>query len=326
MGRWHRAIMLTMPDFFACVGHASVDNHFEIDAFAALPTKTPAHSYRQIAGGMAANAAMGMARLGLPVRLIGRVGDDASGRFLQAAVRELGITSHLESVAGGQTSVSSVIVDSSGERQIFNHRGDALAKAHPLSTRLLEGSLAVLTDPRWGDGAAAALIWARENGVLGMLDADVAPREVLVRLVPLTKWAVFSQPGLACFAPDARSAHSVGASLIAALDSGAASAMVTLGSQGVAWMHSNERILHTQAAYAVQALDTTGAGDVFHAALCFALSELDAHASAEQERQAIRFACAAAALKCMQRHGALGAPSRAEVLHFLETQATAIQQ
>jgi sulfofructose kinase len=98
--------------------------------------------------------------------------------------------------------------------------------------------------------------------------------------------------------------------------------MATLGSQGVAWMHGKERILHTQDAFAVKALDTTGAGDVFHAALCFALSELDADASAAQERQAIRFACAAAALKCTQRHGALGAPTRAEVLQFLEIQAT----
>jgi sulfofructose kinase len=306
-----------MSDFFACVGHASVDHHFEIEAFAALPTKTPALSYRQIVGGMAANASIGMARLGLPVHLIGRVGDDDAGRFIQSAVRELGITSHLEAVQDGHTSVSSVIVDAQGERQIFNHRGDALAKAHRLNTRLLEGAQAVLTDPRWGDGAAAALIWARENGVLGMLDADVAPEAVLQRLVPLARWAVFSTPGLACFAPKARSS---GAGLIAALDAGAPSAMVTLGEQGVAWMHTKQRILHTQASFPVKALDTTGAGDVFHAALCFALSELKSDASEVQERQAIRFACAAAALKCTQRHGALGAPTRAEVLQFLDTQ------
>jgi sulfofructose kinase len=309
-----------MPDFFACVGHASVDHHFEIEAFATLPTKTPASSYRQIVGGMAANAAMGMARLGLPVRLIGRVGDDDAGRFIQAEVRKLGIAGHLETVPNSRTSVSSVVVDAQGERQIFNHRGDALSKAHPLSTRLLAGAQAVLTDPRWGDGSAAALIWARENGVLGMLDADVAPQAVLQRLVPLAKWAVFSQPGLACFAPDSRSS---GAGLIAALDAGATSAMVTLGEQGVAWMHGKERILHRLGAFPIKAVDTTGAGDVFHAALCFTISELSPDATAEQERQAIRFACAAAALKCMQRYGALGAPTRAEVLQFLDTQATA---
>lgn len=308
-----------MPSFFACVGHASVDHHFEIDAFAQKPTKTPAKTYRQIVGGMSVNAAIGMLRLGLPVCLIGRVGDDEAGRFVQNAVRQMGITSHLETVAGGRTSISSVVVDAEGERQIFTHRGDALAKAHALNTQLLEGACAVLADPRWGDGAAAALIWARESRVLGMLDADVAPQEVLQRLVPLARWAVFSQPGLACFAP---SAGSLGAGLIAALDAGATSAMVTLGEHGACWMHSKERILHSQKSFPIQAVDTTGAGDVFHAALCFALSELDGDASAAKERQAIRFACAAAALKCTRRHGALGAPTRAEVLEFLETHSS----
>lgn len=308
-----------MSDFFACVGHASVDHHFEIEAFPTLPTKTPAQSYRQIVGGMAANAAIGMVRLGLPVRLIGRVGDDDAGRFIQSAVRDLGISNHLETVSGGQTSVSSVVVDAHGERQIFNHRGNALAKAHALNTRLLEGAQAVLTDPRWGDGAAAALIWARENGVLGVLDADVAPREVLQRLVPLAKWAVFSKPGLACFAPQAVSQE---AALGAALDSGAGVAMVTLGEQGVAWMHAKPRQMRTQTGFKVKALDTTGAGDVFHATLTFALSELPARISEARERQAIRFACAAAALKCTQRDGALGAPTRAQVMQFLETHNT----
>lgn len=312
-------IMASMPDFYACVGHASVDHHFEIEAFAAQPTKTPAHSYRQIVGGMAANASIGMARLGLQVHLIGRVGDDDAGRFIQAALPGLGITNQLDIVKGGHTSVSSVIVDAQGERQIFNHRGDALAKAHALDTGLLNGAQAVLTDPRWGDGAAAALIWARENGVLGMLDADVAPQAVLHRLVPLARWAVFSQPGLQSFAPNTTD---ISAGLHAALDAGASSAMVTLGDQGVAWMHTKQRSLQTQASFPVKALDTTGAGDVFHAALCFALSELKPDASAKQERQAIRFACAAAALKCTQRHGALGAPTRAEVLRFLDAQVT----
>jgi sulfofructose kinase len=269
---------------------------------------------------MAANAAVGMARLGVQVHLIGRVGDDDAGRFIAQSLHELGVTSHLETVSGGQTSVSSVIVDAHGERQIFNHRGNALAKAHALNTRLLEGAQAVLTDPRWGDGAAAALIWARENGVLGVLDADVAPREVLQRLVPLAKWAVFSQPGLACFAPDAANRE---AALRLALDSGAQVAMVTLGEQGVAWMHADTRQMLTQQSFMITALDTTGAGDVFHAALTFALSDLPASLSEAQERQAIRFACAAAALKCTQRHGALGAPTRAQVMQFLETHSVA---
>ncbi len=304
-----------MPDFFACVGHAAVDHHFEIEAFSATPTKTPAHEYRQIVGGMAANAAISLARLGLPVRLFGRVGDDEAGRFIQSQIESLGVTNELEAMHGAGTSVSSVVVDARGERQIFNHRGDALSKASALDTGKLQGALAVLTDPRWGDGAAAALIWAREQKLLSMLDADVAPAPVLHRLVPLARWAVFSEPGLRCFAPDAASRQDA---LTLALNAGAQRAMVTLGEHGVLWMHAGSAELFKQAAFPVEALDTTGAGDVFHAALVFALSELPQDAHAGQERKAVRFACAAAALKCTRRFGALGAPTRAEVLSFLD--------
>jgi sulfofructose kinase len=307
-----------MPSFFACVGHASVDHHFEIEAFPSAPTKTPAQTYRQITGGMAANAAIGMAKLGLPVRLIGRVGNDEAGRFVQGSLADFGITSHLETVMGASTSVSSVIVDAQGERQIFTHRGDALLRAHALKAHQLEGAQAVLTDPRWGDGAAAALVWAREAHVLSVLDADIAPQAVLVRLVPLAQWAVFSEGGLKCFAPQANTRQEA---LMLALDAGASSAMVTLGERGVMWMHAKERTPYKQASFPVKAVDTTGAGDVFHAALTFTLSELPPHHSLSQERQAIAFACAAAALKCTQPYGALGAPTRAQVQKFLETQA-----
>jgi sulfofructose kinase len=295
-----------MNTFFACVGHASVDHHFEIDQFASQPTKTPASSYRMLPGGMAANAAMAMAKLGAQVSLLGRVGDDAAGAFVRGAVQACGVQTQLETVVGGHTSVSSVVVDARGERQIFNHRGDALAKAHPLDVAQLRGARAVLVDPRWGDGSLAALQWAKANDVLGVLDADVAPQHILQKLVPIARWAVFSEPGLACYAPDAASQADA---LARALAAGAQVAMVTLGERGVLWTRGQG--LHSLPAFAVTALDTTGAGDVFHAALTWALSSM------EGEISAIRFASAAAALKCTQRHGVMGTPSRLQVEQYL---------
>jgi sulfofructose kinase len=85
--------------------------------------------------------------------------------------------------------------------------------------------------------------------------------------------------------------------------------MVTLGERGVLWTRGQG--LHSLPAFAVTALDTTGAGDVFHAALTWALSSMD------DEISAIRFASAAAALKCTQRHGVMGTPSKADVEQYL---------
>jgi sulfofructose kinase len=288
-----------------CVGHASVDHHFEIDAFAARPTKTHAKSYRMIVGGMGANAAIALQRLGARVTMLGRVGADAPGEFVREQLAAEGVEQQLEVVEGASTSVSSVVVDAQGERQIFTHLGDALVRAHALDTRKLEGAAGVLTDPRWCDGAQAALRWARTHKVLSVLDADVAPREALAQLVPLAQWVVFSENGLQCFAPGA----SLDEGLRAALGSGAKTAMVTLGDRGVRWTHGQG--FEAMPAFAVQALDTTGAGDVFHAALILSLAQ------GMPEKSAVRYASAAAALKCMRRHGVMGTPRQAEVLDFI---------
>lgn len=134
----------------ACVGHAALDHVFEVDALPARPTKTPARSYRPGTGGMAFNAAIAAARLGAAVRMIGRVGCEPGVRMLRERLRAEGVEPRgLESVPGGTTSVSAIVVDARGERQIFNHRGDAIARAHPLDTRLLHGADVVLADPRW---------------------------------------------------------------------------------------------------------------------------------------------------------------------------------
>ena len=287
----------------ACVGHATLDHVFEVDALPTRPTKTPARSHRTGTGGMGFNAAIAAARLGAAVRMVGRVGDEPAVQLLRGRLRAEGIEDRtLECVPGATTSVSAIVVDARGERQIFNHRGDAIMRAHPLDPRVLEGADLVLVDPRWVDGAAAALRWARERGVMAVLDVDVAPAADLQRLVPLAPWAVFSTPGLAAYA----SGLAPRAALERALSSGCDVAMVTRGAQPVWWLRRGGT-LRKHAVPRVQAIDTTGAGDVFHAALALALAER------RTDRAAVAFAATAAALKCLAGPGVLGAPQRSMV-------------
>lgn len=294
----------------ACVGHASLDHVFEIAAFASTPTKTPAHGYRTQAGGMSLNAAVAAARLGAQVRFIGRVGDDNAANFLRKRLVDEGIEARgLEVVHGRATSVSAIVVDAQGKRQIFNHRGDALSHAHRLDTRLLEGADVVLVDPRWPAGAAAALRWARQHGVLSMLDADVAPREDLHMLVPLAAWAVFSEAGLQCWRPGANAANE----LPRICASGCDVAMVTVGEHG-SWRSGGGAAVHQSAAQVV-ARDTTAAGDVFHGALAVALAE------GATAADAVHFASAAAAFKCERGEGVLGAPQRRALAAWMSERA-----
>lgn len=296
----------------ACVGHAALDHVFEVESFPSRPTKTPARSYRPGTGGMAFNAAIAAARLGAAVRMIGRVGCEPGVQMLRERLRAEGIEDRgLEVVPGAMTSVSAIVVDERGERQIFNHRGDAIARAHALDTRVLGGADVVLVDPRWPAGAAAALRWARAQGVTAMLDVDVAPESDLQQLVPLTQWAVFSAPGLAAYAPDLP----IAAALQRALDCGCEVAMVTRGAQPVWWQRRGSALRRMPVPH-VKAVDTTAAGDVFHAALALAIGE------GRADHDAVAFAATAAALKCLGGPGVLGAPRRAAVERGLSRRAT----
>ncbi|HEY6353000.1 MAG TPA: PfkB family carbohydrate kinase, partial [Burkholderiaceae bacterium] len=288
-----------------------LDHVFEVAAFPARPTKTPALSYRPGTGGMAFNAAIAAARLGAAVRMVGRVGSEPGTQMLRERLRTEGVDARgLESVPGATTSVSAIVVDARGERQIYNHRGDAIVRAHALDTRLLHGADVVLADPRWVAGAAAALRWACEHGVIAMLDVDVAPTADLQQLVGLAQWAVFSAAGLAAYAPG----QSARAALQRALDSGCDVAMVTRGERPVWWLRRGGP-LQRLAVPQVAATDTTGAGDVFHAALALAIGERRA------ERAAVAFAATAAALKCLRGPGVLGAPARKAVERALPRRA-----
>lgn len=293
------------------VGHAALDHCFAIDAFPTQPTKTPARNYGAISGGMAANASIAAARLGAQVRLHGAVGDDEAGLFLVRRLQASGVDcEQLQRVAGAASSVSAVVIDARGERQIFNHRGDALSRAAPLDIAQLQGCDVLIADPRWMAGALAALRWARAAGIPSLLDGDLSPQDDLQALTALADWAVFSESGLAAFAPQGSIADGLGT----ALKAGAHLAAVTLGAQGVRWQRPGGPVLSLPA-FAVRAVDTNGAGDVFHAALALAIAE------ALPDAQAMRFASAAAALKCQQAGGVALGPDRAGVERFLAAHA-----
>ena len=164
----------------------------------------------------------------------------------------------------------------------------------------------MLADPRWPEGAEAAFDAARGAGVPTVLDGDVADREVFERLLPHVDCAVFSESGLAGYAsgvsdPVAQLQH--------ALRAGCGLAAVTLGERGLWW--SDGAAAHHLPAYAIEAVDTTGAGDVFHGAFALALG-----AGLDTE-DALRFSAAVAALKCTRPGGRAGIPALPAVLTFL---------
>jgi sulfofructose kinase len=290
-----------------CVGHTALDRVFYVDAWPRGSAKLAAREYRESGGGMAANAAVAVVRLGGAADFWGPSGDDRDASVMaEELVREGVEVSGMLRVPGKRSSVSTVLVDARGERLIVGFRSDALAAApDPLPWWRVAEAGAVLADVRWPLGAGAVLGRARRAGVTTVLDGDVAPREHLLELVTHAEHVIFSERGLNVFLPGV----DAGDALRAALARGARVAGVTQGEHGFVWCARDDASrLHSVPALPVHAVDTTGAGDVFHGAYALALAE------GRGVDDAARFACTAASLKCAGMGARASIPSREAVL------------
>jgi sulfofructose kinase len=288
-----------------CLGLSALDRIWRVQTpFSGGSEKIRAGEHLTEPGGMAANAAVAIARLGGAVAFWGRAGKDDAGRVMADAfaAERIDITC-FRLFDEGASSVSGIIVDQAGERQIVNFRGSFPTDPGwlPLSTLNAD---CVLADPRWPEGAEALFTKARQQGIPTVLDGDVADADIFERLLPLTDHAIFSEPGLSGFAgPDIAEALAHAASF------GPSVVAVTRGDKGVAWLEDGR----TQAIAAprVTAIDTTAAGDVFHGAYAFAIGAgLRIHDS-------MIFASEVAALKCTRAGGRAAIPTFDE-LRFLE--------
>lgn len=264
-----------------------------------------ARARAEVVGGIAANAAIAIVRLGGEALLASRFGDDLVGERLQADLAEAGVdTSRVEWLGHVASSISTILVDGTGERLLVNHSDPALfhGPASPFDDLVVD---AVMTDTLWPEGAVPALQRARELGVPGVLDFDRLPRGMTGELLQAASHVVFGQQGLEAFAGTA----SIEAGLRAAARETEAWLACTAGADGVYWLEG--ATLRHLPAFAIEAVDTLGAGDVFHGAFALALGE------GQEIEAALRFASAAAALKCMGFGGGAVSPKRAEVEGFL---------
>ncbi|RUW54028.1 sugar kinase [Mesorhizobium sp. M1A.F.Ca.ET.072.01.1.1] len=292
------------------VGAFTLDTILRLETLPAHQGKFIASDGVQIASGMATSAACAAHRLGADVSLWASAGDDAVGDRLIAEIEAEGVDCSLvRRVAGARSALAAILVDAHGERIIVPFY-DSRAQADPDTLPLAELSAfdAVLVDVRWPGAAALALAAARDAGRPAILDADTAPVDVLERLLPLASHIVASEPAARIVCGHALDPESACADLASRTDAFVA---VTGGAAGT-WWHDRGtgRVRHVEAPK-VKAVDTLAAGDVFHGAFAVGLAE------AMPPEQALRFASAAAALKCLRFGGRLGAPDRAETMAMM---------
>jgi sulfofructose kinase len=291
-----------------CVGQATLDHVLTVADQIVVGRKHVAHRHDVVGGGLAANAAVAVARLGGAAALAGVIGDDETGNSVLAGLRAEHVDTRLvQQVAEVATPFSAVIVSADGARTIVNHGPpELLAQPCPDLEEVLCD--AVLVDGRWQAGTTAALSLARRRGIPGVVDVDrsTVDAAVIATCMDLASHLVFSEDALR----DLTGASSATDGLHRIRRDTSAHVSVTLGARGVVWLDGDD--VRSLDAFDVDAVDTTGAGDVFHGAAALALAE------GADEASAFTFASAAAALKCTRPGARAGVPSRSEVDDLLD--------
>ena len=164
---------------------------------------------------------------------------------------------------------------------------------------------ALLCDVRWLPAVEAALAAARARDLPRVIDFELVPEAGVEAFIGAASHVAFAREALGQLAGTDDIARGL-EELSRRTDAWLA---VTCGEQGIFWRDDGR--LCQQPAFPVEVVDTLAAGDVFHGALALAIAERRPIA------QAVRFAAAAAAVKCTRFGGREGIPERAAVEQLL---------
>lgn len=292
------------------IGQNSLDRVSVVDRMPTFGGKVAALDYHELPGGQIATAALACARLGLRTAYVGSVGDDQAGEQVLVPLRKAGIDcSGVQRVPGARTQLAVIVVDrETGERIVLWYRDPRLSMPpQSLDLDRIRSARCLLLDAGDPSTAATAARAAREAGSAVVLDADtLAPG--LAELLGQVDFPIVSRS----FAEAFGESRTVRGGLDAIAARGARLAVVTLGASG-AVARAGERVIESPA-FRVEVVDTTGAGDVFHAAFAWALL------AGEDAEGVLRTAGAAAALACRALGAQGGLPTPDEIERFLRLQ------
>ena len=269
------------------VGLNATDMLIRLPHYPALGSKVEFRSADVLPGGQVATAVAACQRWGLRTRYVGKIGDDSAASIHRAEFDRLGVETRLVTASGCASQQAVILVDDAGERTVLWKRDNGLTlQPEELQREWIVNARALHVDGHDTAAAAVAAGWARDAGIPVIADLDdlypgveklfekidflITSRDIPGRLT--------GDQSLRNSLPAVRERY--GCRLTAA----------TLGHEGVlAWDGSQ---FHYAPAFQVKTLDTTGAGDIFHAGFIYGLLQ-----GWSLPRQ-LDFACAAAALNC----------------------------
>jgi sulfofructose kinase len=268
-------------------------------------------------GGPVGTSLAALARLGVPSGYVGVLGDDPEGRWLREMFIQEGVdVSRLRMSDEVGTNVCLLLVEQGTARRAIACHPRVSPSALVLDDadrRYVQAARVLHLDGQFLPAAVQAARWAREAGVRVCLDGN-HPRPGLEELLPLVDWLVVAEP----FPQEATGLHDANQAARALLRLGPEMLLVTLGEAGCrAWIRPEAPGAAPKdplclPAFAVEAVDTTGAGDAFHGGFLYGMLQ------AWELPRVLAFANAVAGLSCQTLGGRRGLPDLTAVLAFLD--------
>jgi sulfofructose kinase len=269
------------------VGLNATDTLIPVSQYPASGSKIEFRSASVLPGGQVATAMVTCQVWGLRARYVGKLGDDDAATLHAAEFSKAGVETRLLTAPGCASQQAFILVEDSGERTVLWKRDDRLTlRPEDLKKEWISDARALHLDGHDTAAAIAAATWAKEAGIPVIADLDELYPGV-ERLIEKVDYLIVSRdiPGRLTGKSDLLESLALvqkrfGCVLTAA----------TLGQEGV--LACVAGAFCYRPAYRVSVVDTTGAGDIFHAGFIYGLLREWAL------RQTLDFACAAAALNC----------------------------
>jgi sulfofructose kinase len=269
------------------VGLNATDTHIPVPHFPESGAKVEIRSANALLGGQVATAMAACQLWGLRTRYVGKIGDDHAAALHRAEFQRLGIETHLFTAPGCTSQQAFILVEPTGERTVLWKRDPRLTLLPAeLDAAWIANARILHLDGHDTAAAAQAAQYARNAAVPVVADLDdLYPG--YEALLPNIDFLITSRDIPARLSGDLNLRGSLPH---IASKYGCRLAAATLGQEGVlAW---DGHQFHYAPAYRVATVDTTGAGDVFHAGFIYGFLQ-----NWPLQRQ-LEFACAAAALNC----------------------------
>jgi len=285
------------------VGLNATDTLIRLPHFPSFNSKVEFRVSEVLPGGQVATAVTACARWGLRARYVGKIGDDLAGQLQQNEMRSSGIEAHWVGVPDCQSQSSFILVDANtGERTVLWKRDPRLELLpSDLQREWINQAKLLHVDGHDCASATQAAQWARSAGIPVTADLDNRYPGVEA-LLECVDYAITSHEFPARIMGQSDLLESLPAM---ASRFGCRVVAATLGADGVlAW--EGERF-HYSPAFDLQPVDTTGAGDVFHAAFAYGLL------NGQDWPRILEFSCAAAGLSYLGMGARGGIPTIEEI-------------